>query len=292
MIASFIFVLLLSVIAFTADARCGTTCLFRLCRTDGSFRFNPTGTAVLLRGAGYTRSASVCRDFPDGRTLGNIRKTGVAVIEAVRSKTSFDGYGTVKRDTLINRYRPNGLSHPFPRNYFRLSPHLFQRELRGISRRGPVGNQDDFLGGLCIRLPILNYDIQNTDGSVFRTISTSDDRDCVSFSPIVRPIVVDVAWDSSDDFNLSVDGPPGSQGIRNRDNLMYHCGKLPAGKEAVWFKNMVPGKYTVKLFHFNNCFNKRTRWEVNVVINGVRIERKLGRSNVDGRQVLELEFTV
>ncbi|CDF38970.1 Gal-2,6-Sulfurylases II [Chondrus crispus] len=276
--ASFLFVLLLSVIAFTADAQCGRSCRFRLCRTDGSLR--PTGTRVLLRGADYTRSASVCRNFPGGRTLGSIRKTGVALVESG------------SRTTPINRYRPNGLSHPFPPNYFRLSPLTFQRELRGVSRRSPVGNQEDFLDDLCIRLPIRNYNIQNTDGSVFRTIATSDARDCVSFQTVVRPIVVDVAWDSSDDFDLSVDGPPGSQGGRINDNLVYQCGNLPAGKEAVSFTNMVPGKYTVKLFHFNNCFNNRTRWVVNIVINGVRVERRLGRSNVDGRQVLELEFTV
>ena len=240
----------------------------------------PKGARVLLRGPDYTRSAFICRNFPGGRTLGTVRTTGAALIEKGSSTTP------------ITRFRPNGLSPAFPRNYFRLTPLTFQRDRKGVARRAPMGNQEEFLDGLCIRLPIRNYNIENTDGSVFRTISTSDARDCLSFQTIVRPIVVDVAWDSSDDFDLSVDGPPGSQGGRVNDNLVSACGDTPAGKEAVSFTNMVPGKYTVKLFHFNNCFNKRTRWVVNVVVNGVQIQRRLGRSNVDGRRVLELEFTV
>ncbi|CDF41301.1 Gal-2,6-Sulfurylases II [Chondrus crispus] len=276
--ASFLFVLLLAAIAFTANAQCGRSCRFRFCRADGSMR--PKGAKILLRGPDYSRSAFICRNFPGGRTLGNVRTTGAALIES--------GSGT----TPINRYRPNGLRPAFPRNYFRLTPLTFQRDRKGVARRGAMGNQEEFLDDLCIRLPIRNYNIQNTDGSVFRTISTSDARDCLSFRTVVRPIVVDVAWDSSDDFDLSVIGPPGSVGGRINDNLVAACGDSPAGKEAVSFENMVRGKYTVTLFHFNNCFNKRTKWVVNVVVNGVRIQRRLGRSNSDGRRVLELEFTV
>ncbi|CDF41302.1 Gal-2,6-Sulfurylases II [Chondrus crispus] len=276
--ASFLFVLLLSALAFTANAQCRNLCRFRFCRLDGSMR--PNNARSILRGPDYSRTGFICRNFPGGRTLGRIRSTGTALIQSGSTITP------------INKFRPNGLSPAFPRNYFRVTPLTFQRNRQGVARRASVGNQEDFLDDLCVRLPIRNYNIDNTDGSVFRTIATSDPRDCIAFRPVVRPIVVDVAWDSSDDFDLSVEGPPGSLGGRVNDNLVAACGLFPAGKEAVSFENMVPGKYTVKLMHFNNCFNKRTRWVVNVVVNGVTIQRRLGRSNVDDRTVLELEFTV
>ena len=184
------------------------------------------------------------------------------------------------------------MSPAFRFAHFFVTPLTFQRNDQGVARRASAGNQEDFLDDLCVRLPIRNYNIENSDGSVFRTIATSDPRDCVGFRTIVRPIVVDVAWDSDDDFDLSVEGPPGSVGGRINDNFVGACGTAPAGKEAVSFSTMIPGKYTVTLFHFNNCFNKSTKWLVNVVVNGVRIQRRLGRSNVDGRRVLELEFTV
>lgn len=270
--------LFLSGLILNVQAQCGRTCRFRFCRPDGSLR--PKGARILLRGADYTRTASICRNFTGGNTLGNIKRTGAALIES----------GSLT--TPINRFRPEGMSPFFPRNYFRLSTLEFERDRQGISRRAPRGNQEDFLDDLCVRLPITNFDIENEEGNVVRTIATSNPRDCVSFRTIVRPIVVDVAWDSSDDFDLSVEGPPGSEGGRINDNLVALCGQIPAGKEEVSFSNMVPGTYTVKLFHFNNCFNSRTRWVVNVVVNGQRILRRKGRSNVDGREVLELTFTV
>lgn len=275
---SILSLLVIFALILTAHAQCGRTCRFRFCRPDGSLR--PKGARILLRGPGYTRSAAICRTFRNERSVGTVRKTGPALVE--------DNSTT----TAINRFRPEGLSPFLPRNYFRLNRFEFESDRQGISRRAPRGNQNDFLDDLCIRLPILNYDIVNDDGSVFRTIATSNPRDCISFRTTARPIVVDVAWDSSDDFDLSVEGPPGSEGGRTNDNLVSVCGEIPSGKEAVSFTSMIPGTYTVKLFHFNNCFGNRTRWVVNVVINGQRTLRRKGRSSADGREVLEFTFEV
>lgn len=275
-------VLVLSVFALTVSAQCGRTCRFRFCRADGSDppSQRPKGTRTILRGPDSSRSGFICRNFRNGRTLGTIRSTGTALIETGASTTP------------INKWSPAGLNRSFPRNYFRLYNILFLKGLQGIGRRPSRGNQEDFLDDICVRLPIIDYDILRTDRSVFRTVSTSNPRDCVSFRTINRPILVEVAWDSSDDFDLSVEGPPGSDGQRLRDNLVANCGGPPAGKETVTYRNIIPGTYTIRLFHFNNCFNRRTRWRVNAIVRGKRVLQRTGRSSVDSRQVLELSFTV
>lgn len=279
--SSFLFVLLLSAFALTVSAQCGRTCRFRFCRADGSDppSLRPKGAKILLRGPDSSRTGFICRNFPNGRTLGKINKTGAAILEN-------------KGNVAINRWRPTGLSPRFPRNHFRLYNILFLGGLQGPGRRPSRGNQEEFLDDLCVRLPITNYNIANTDGTVFRTIASSNPRDCISFRTINRPVLVEVAWDSSDDFDLSVQGPPGSNGFRINDNLVSACGGPPAGKETVTFTNKVSGTYTITLVHFNNCFNARTRWRVNAIVDGVRVLQRTGRSNVDGREVLEVTFTI
>ncbi|CDF40074.1 Gal-2,6-Sulfurylases II [Chondrus crispus] len=107
--SSFLFVLLLSAFALTVSAQCGRTCRFRFCRADGSDppSLRPKGARILLRGPDSSRTGFICRSFPNGRTLGTIKRTGAAILEN-------------KGNVAINRWRPTGLSPRFPRNHFRL----------------------------------------------------------------------------------------------------------------------------------------------------------------------------
>ena len=267
--------------AWTVNAQCGRTCRFRICRLNGSNPpdLRPKGAQILLRAPDTTRTGFICRSFPNGRTLGVVEKTGTATV-------SKDG-----RTDKIDEYDPPNLSPNFPADYFQLFNILYARGLQGVGRIASRGNQENFLDGLCVTLPITRYNIQNTDGSVHRTISTNDARDCVSFRTINEPVLVEVAWDSNDDFDLSVQGPDGS-GRRIRDNNIGQCdGGAPQGKEAVVFDTATPGTYEITLNHFNNC-GGRTRFTVNGIVNGVRVFQRRGRSSVDGRIVLEASFEV
>ena len=163
--------------------------------------------------------------------------------------------------------------------------------MQGIGRIASTGNQEDFLDDLCVTLPIRRYNIETSDGSVFPAVSTNNERDCVSFRTINQPILVEVTWDSADDFDLSIQGPDGG-GRLIRDNNIGQCnGGPPQGKEAVVFDTATAGTYEITLRHFNNC-GGRTRFTVNAIVNGVRVFQRRGRSSVDGRIVLEASFIV
>lgn len=276
-----VFALLFAAVTWTVNAQCGRQCRFRICQLNGS---NPPdlrerGAKILLRGPDTARTGYICRNFPGGRVLGTVEKTGTATVSK----------GGVT--SLINRYSPAGLSPRFPRNYFQLYNILYSGGLQGIGRRASRGNQEDFLDDLCVTLPIVRYNIADTDGSVVRTISTSNARDCISFRTTNPAIVVEVAWDSSDDFDLTVEGPSGS-GRRIRDNNIGRCvNGPPQGKEAVVFTSADPGTYKITLNHFNNC-GGRTRFTVNAIVNGKRVFQRRGRSSVDGRVVLDTSFEV
>lgn len=283
MSTSFLFALLLSALALTASAQgCGRKCKFRFCKADGEDPPNlrQKGARILIRGPDSSRTGYICRSFPGGKTLGVIKSTGTAIVNK----------NGVTRP--INRWRPAGLSPRFPRNYFQLYNILFLQGLQGPGRRASRGNQEDFLDDICVVLPITAYDILNTDGSIARSISSTKAKDCISFRTRNPAILVEVAWNSSDDFDLFVEGPPGSDGERINDNNIGNCGVPPAGKEAVVYDDFMAGDYKIRLFHFNNCFNKVTKWRVNVIVNGVRIFQRNGRSSVDGRNVLEVTVPI
>ncbi|CDF35157.1 Gal-2,6-Sulfurylases II [Chondrus crispus] len=281
----FVVVFLFATATWTVNAQCGRKCRFRICPLNGSDPpdVRPKGARIRLRGPDTSRTGYICRSFPNNRTLGTVERTGTATV-------SKDGI-----TSRIDQYRPPPpptLSPMFPKNYFRLYNILYGGGLQGIGRRASSGNQEDFLDDLCVTLPIRRYNIENTDGSVFRTISTNNERDCVSFRTINQAILVEVAWDSADDFDLSVQDPDGGGGRLIKDNNIGRCqGGPPQGKEAVVFDTAKPGTYEITLRHFNNC-GGRTRFTVNAIVNGVRVFQRRGRSSVDGKIVLEASFEV
>lgn len=274
-----IFGFLCAAVFLSAEAACGNSCKFRLCRPDGSLHnLRPKGGRILLRAPNTSLSPFICRTFPGGRTLGRIRSTGEAIISNVR----------------ISKWRPNGLSKKFSRKYFKLVNILYLGGKQGIGRIQSSGNQEDFLDEKCGILPIISYDIVE-NGKIFRTVSTTDAKDCVSFTTRTTQIVVECTWSSEDDFDLSVKGPKGAKTSANNDNLVGQCNSnplVPAGKETVRFDPAKNGKYSFVLRHFKSCKGEKTNWTCRVVIDGVTKIIRKGLSSAGGNKIVgEEEFT-
>lgn len=270
---------LLATFSLHATAQqCGRTCKFRLCRADGSdFNLRPKGTRILLRAPKTSLSAYLCRKFPGGRSLGRVRSTGEAIISGKFPPVA------------ISKWRPAGLSPKFSKRYFKLINILYLGGLQGIGRIQPKGNQEDFLDDKCVVLPITTYDIVDGSGKVFRTISSTGPKDCVAVKTRVQPIVVELTWSSEDDFDLSVTGPSGSKSFSNNDNVVGQCGVVPvvpAGKETVTYDDPKNGKYNVNVKHFNSCKGEKTNWTLRLVVNGVTVLTRKGRSSSGGGRVV------
>lgn len=263
------------------EAACGTICKFRLCRPDGTENnLRPKGGRILLRAPNTSLSPFICRKFPGGRTLGRIRTTGEAIIS--------NGFSPVR----ISKWRPKGLSKKFSKKYFKLVNILYLGGKQGIGRIESMANQEDFLDDKCVQLPITSYDILDK-GKVFRTVSTTDAKDCVSFTTRTAPIVVELTWSSEDDFDLSVKGPKGAKISANNDNLVGTCNSkplVPAGKETVTVDPGKNGKYTVIVRHFKSCKGEKTNWTMRVVIDGKTKLIRKGRSSAGGNKVVGEEM--
>lgn len=261
--------------------------MFRFCEANGEGTVRDPGARIILRGFGTALSSYVC--LPGPESLGIIRETG----EALVSKT-----GNAR--TPISKYRPRRLSKRFPKNYFRLYPLPRLGGLKGLGRRKTQGNQNDFLEDLCVVLPITQYDLLNTDGTVGETVTTSRKKSCVSFLTRNPELLIELFWDSSDDLDLTLTEPDGDiiakgnpkseLGKLNNDNNVAGCGIVPVGKEAIFYRKGTPietGTYQINVKHFNNCGNGPTKWTLRVILKGMNILTKSGSSDLDKRQVIE-----
>lgn len=113
----------------------------------------------------------------------------------------------------ITKYQPKGLSPRFPQNSFNLLPIRFPPvpgEM-GLARRGSVGNQEDFVDDLCILIPITRYAVLDGNGKVQRKVSTRQRIDCISARVRAPLILVELTWNSDDDFSLHVTEPNGEK---------------------------------------------------------------------------------
>lgn len=302
----------LLVIASAQLPRCGDMCAFRFCQANG-FRtvFAEAGPRLLLRDANVASHPFVCRKvIEDPRTFFNrsirVNKVGQAEVHpaALRGESP-------RPFVKISKFSPSGLSPKFGKKYFTL------REInrfppipgeKGISRQMSTGNQEDFVDDLCVKIPVTSYDLLNEDLTLDKRIRrTSQPEDCVSFRSLLPKILIELTWDSSDDFDLSVKEPNGEKinfnndrsgtgGRLINDQNVGRCGLDPDGREQIrWLVTDSPdvGKYVVTVKHFKNCGNGPTNWSLAVIINGKAEVFKTGTSNKDdNKKVVKAKFNL
>lgn len=185
-------------------------------------------------------------------------------------------------ETPLMDWNPEGLFPPFEPNFLFTGP-FTQLGKSSIVRKSFLGNQSKYIHGSCIRLPIHSFERfpkrgtkHGTTAKVVQTTRRSK-KDCVSFQPGVAELVIELEWDSRDDFDLSVIAPGGGKLNKNtrsnpgsglhRDSSTEKCfsGKPPSSKERVLFRTLVPsGRYTIRAFHHTNCGAGPTRWRLRV----------------------------
>lgn len=192
----------------------------------------------------------------------------------------------------ISEFSPAGLDTSFPKRFFRFYPLQFVPEETGVGRLRTKGNQQDFLDDLCVVLPIRSYGVVEKDGSITR-VSGGSPRQCVSFRTRNPMVLIELSWDSADDFDLEItepsgtvvsrDAPDAGVGELNNDNNVGACAiMIPAGKEAVLYRQedeLMSGDYTATIKHFNNCGGGRTRYRLRVIVDGDVVVFKTGFSN-------------
>lgn len=268
---------------------CGAQCNFRLCKANVDQELAPIGRRILLRDPRVALPPFLCRK---DLTLVKVRRVGQA-------KVAPNGKGP-KKFTPISKYRPFGLTNPFPRKYFGLFDINFPPlpGKVGVGRLGNVGNQDDFADDLCVLLPIKRFDVMERFN--VRTVKGKRD-DCVAFRTWSPKLLIELTWASSDDFDLFVTEPnnniisrlktnSGTGGRLINDNVGACDVNDLTGKEQVrWLKrdNPLMGKYTVTIRHFTKCSsNIETKWNIAVIAKGKFLTGKSGTSNMGGNSVV------
>lgn len=170
-----------------------------------------------------------------------------------------------------------------------------------MGRRGAKGNQKDFLGNICVILPIKSWDVLEADGTVLRTTNRSKRVDCMAFQTRYPTVLVELQWDSSDDLDLELielggtkingETPDTDAGHLINENNIGSCGIAQAGKEAIVCDSrkrrlIQNGKYTVIIHHFNNCGNGPTKWKLLIMVDDKVVLKKKGRTNLDSGTVI------
>lgn len=228
-------------------------------------------------------------------TLGLIRATGEALV--------VHGTSSVPAVPISQRGLP-GLLTPFPPDFFFLSMVPFSGGRQGIARPAMTPEQRDYADNLCVVLPILTWDVLGPDGLVQET-RRGGTEDCVSFKTRVPAVLVELAWDSADDFDLRVEEPGG--GVLNfanrrtrygkllRDGTRAVCGSGRFGRESVVYpwatRESIGGEYRVRVVHFTSC-GRASRWRLRVVVGDDLVREVEGESATGGNVVAEVTFFV
>lgn len=269
-----------------ASAQCGRRCRFRFCGPAGAAR--PAGARLLLRAPNTALSARLCR--PGRLPLARVLASGEANVSAAGGAPA-----------PASQFAPAGLAPPLRRDFFKVFPLPTGRQ--GVGRKRSFGNQERFLDGLCVVLPMERFEVARGKGGV--RVREGDERDCVSFVTSNPAVLVELSWNTRDNLDLAVEEPDGdvvsrekprSENGRLTNDNNVGCGRGRSGKEAVVYGSageVETGGYTAVVRHTRNCGGPRTRWKVRIVVRGELVKVEKGFSEGGGGQVIaEVPFNV
>lgn len=210
----------------------------------------------------------------------------------------------------INKFRRETVSPNYPKDF------IFMREISfppmpgnySYARLDPHGNQDEILNDVCLKIPFFKYAVVENDGTQGPIVNgRTDSSSCASFLALTGNILVELTWDTGDDFDLSVKTPSGE--TIDKDNRQVGSGRLvnnnnedkcdemlPNGREqAVWnYRDEVPepGTYTITVRHKTKCAKGvKTNWSLAVIVMGENVSFRKGVSKRPRRDVIEVPFT-
>lgn len=257
---------------------CGAQCQFRLCDPFGlALRRGPN---MLIRPPGRLSYGSVCKP---GQQIGYVLRTGEPLLALENGDM-----------ITISKWRPRKLSPNFLKNTFRV-PKNPGRRSSAIATSELQGNQFKFLEDSCIIFPIIKYELlDRRRRRVKRFVKTNgSERDCVSFQTRTAAILVDLTWNSDDDFDVQITEPDGvtlsrfqpetKTGRINGDANSDACGLVDFGRETARYLTTTDGVkkgiYRAEARHNMNCGGGGTKWKLEVSIDGKVVETKEGFSN-------------
>lgn len=282
------FAALLSALTFVNARRpapCGNECKFRLCNFNGERFEIPKSSFVILGASQSSQLPYICKP---GDTMGQVLKSGEAQVNTA------DGF------VPISEWSPSGLKRNFRDIFIRTYKTPFLPH-SGLGPLSSSANQYSFLHDQCMILPITRYErINYATGRPTKILNASGKNDCVAFRTTAPTILVELSWDTQDDFDLEVEEPDGDilnlsnrrteYGKLNGDNNAGFCGtKLLFGKENVIYfpnPNIEKGKYKIRVIHHNKCADRPTNWKLSVVIDGKVKVNQSKFSAVDERTIV------
>lgn len=292
----------LTFIAPSSAAICGEICRFRLCSPNEA-EPDPKGRLIrLLQTGAIPNRPLICLTSLKDKV--GFVKTGEPLVELPDLTT-----------VPINTYKPPGLKKKFAKNFFlaKNEPEIILRR-SGIAKRPLKANQWDFLDLLCIRLPVINYELvkgKKHPRKPRKIITTAGNpEDCVSFRTTTTRILVELLWNSDDDLELELTEPdaaplnranpksPG-KGILYPESVPACSGLRKTGQETAVYRARRDGKkgifmkrgtYQYKVIHFKNCGNGPSQWILRVSINGQKLMSVGGTSNIDTNVVADQEI--
>ena len=94
----------------------------------------------------------------------------------------------------------------FQPNFFTFA-HLAVTGRDSIVRRPTVGNQSDVLDNLCVRIPILQYDLLRRNGRLRRRVRPRGANACVGFLTGFPQLDIELLWDTQNNFNIRLTEP-------------------------------------------------------------------------------------
>lgn len=276
----------------TKPAQCGNDCLFRFCKTNENFNFAPAGRKLVMRDPDSTVNPFIC--LTDG-TAGRIFRVGEALIQEDEETR-----------TPISQWSPDGLDPLLPKDFFGtgIIPSLRKS---GLRRMATTPAQYQFLDNRCVILPVRAFqEIDPETGEKLGRKVVRGNRNCVSFQTIAPKMVVELFWQSSDDFDLEVLEPDGDIldrshprtefGRFNNDNGIDACDPPRVHHEMAIYRmpaTLEKGDYTISVTQFRNCQQGPTRYAVRVLIDGIKVFEEFGVSNAMSSRVVDsFTFTV
>lgn len=205
--------------------------------------------------------------------------------------------------TPISQFRPSGLHPRFTRRHFTSAPVNFPKYpiMRGLKRKNSRGNQESYLNGLCVYMPI-GASTRPTEG-----MASIDSGKCVQFVTKVPKLLVQFSWNSADDFDIFLREPNGNvinlfrrssaSGAEMSEDLNGgSCSPVGGGwEEIVWSQDAAPlsGLYRMRMEQNVVCDTNPTEWKLKVTLNGKEIVSEKGVSRSKYPTVVrKLGFTI
>lgn len=238
---------------------CGEFCKFHMCRNNSTRQSHiPNQAPFTILTPGLGQDPYICRPFEAPFDL---------VTEIGTPKIFSSG-----RYIDLWKWNPRGLSRQFRRDFLGVGVLKTNYNSGIIPKQYPIGNQWEYLHNRCMIMPIFKYKIR-TENGVEERYTDKKKEDCVAFRTTAPEVLINLQWDSGDDFDLVVVEPDGDvldsfetdseSGYLVKDNGRRLCLRDLKGvqENILYFPGKAKkGNYIIQVRHVTSCTSKPTFW--------------------------------